>query len=204
MRDAIARTADPPTDEQLLAAFQRGHDAAFEELVHRHGAGIKAYAQRMLRSEEAAEEIYVETFSRIVRERDNLEIRGTTRGFLYTIAHRLCISRIRRRQTRRRFAPHLLALEGGRTKAPTSEDIAAAAELSQALERALERLGEEHRQVLMLRTMHGLSSRETAEITGLDESQVRSHLSYARKRLKVFLAELYQAPLVVRGEEVAR
>ena len=97
-----------------------------------------------------------------------------------------------------------MALEGGRSKQPTSEDMAAAAELSQALERALERLSDEHRQVLMLRTMHGLSSKETAEIVGLDESQVRSHLSYARKRLKVFLAELYEAPIVVRGEELAR
>jgi len=192
------------TDEQLLTAFSRGQDQAFEELVRRHGSGIKAYAQRMLRSEEAAEEIYVETFSRIVRERNNIEIRGTTRGLLYTIAHRLCISRIRRRQTRRRFAPHLMAMEGGRSKQPTSEDMAAAAELSQALERAIERLSEEHRQVLLLRTMHGLSSKETAEITGLEEGQVRSHLSYARKRLKVFLAELYEAPLVVRGEELAR
>lgn len=188
MRNATARRAEVASDEQLLERFALGSDAAFEELVRRHGPGIKAYAQRLLRSETEAEDIYVETFARVVQQRANLRRAGTTRGFLYTIAHRLCVSRVRRRQTVYRYAPQLVALEGGRSRGATSEELASAAELAADLERAIAGLSEEHRQVLMLRAVHGLSTRETAEAVGLGEAQVRSRLSWARKRLRALMA----------------
>ena len=176
------------TDEQLLHVFSRGRDDAFEALVCRHGTGIKAYAQRLLRNPELAEDVYVETFARLVRERDNLRPQGTVRGFLYTIAHNLCISLLRRRKTEREAAPQLMVIENGRGAQPGADAMASAAQVAQRLEQGIASLSYEHRQVLLLRTVHGLSSRETADVVGLDESQVRSQLSWARKCLRLFLA----------------
>ncbi len=179
---------DRQTDEELLSAFAQGHDEAFEALVHRHGVGIKSYAQRILRNPELAEDVYVETFARLVRERKNLRPSGTVRGFIYTIAHNICISLIRRRKTERDAMPQLMVIETEHNAQPSQDALASAAQVAERLEQGIATLSEDHRQVLLLRTVHGLSSRETAEVVGLDESQVRSQLSWARKRLRLFLA----------------
>jgi len=180
---------DDRSDEDLLIAFSKGADAAFEELVRRHGRGIKSYAYRLLRNDEQAEDVYVETFTRVVRERKNLRRGGTARGYLYTIAHRICIGQIRRRRTEIDALPHLVALDGGRAAGPDSEALAAAGELADDIEHAIARLSQQHRQVLLLRTAHGLSTRETAEALQIEQGQVRSQLSWARKRLRRLLAE---------------
>ena len=43
--------------------------------------------------------------------------------------------------------------------------------------------------MLLLRAIHGLSGAETAAVLGLEEGQVHSQLSYARKRLARLLEE---------------
>lgn len=175
------------TDEDLLVAFVGGDDPAFDELVRRYGTGIKSYAYRMLHNMEQAEEIYLETFAVMVKERSRLQATGTVRGYLYTVAHRLCIGVIRRRRTESRAAPQLRAIDGGQFTPPRADDAVEASELMADLEQALLALSREHRQVLMLRVVHGLSTRETARAVGLDEQQVRSQLSWARKRLRTLM-----------------
>lgn len=192
------------SDEDLLIAFAKGADAAFEELVRRHGRGIKSYAYRLLRNDEQAEDVYVETFTRVVRERKNLRKCGTARGYLYTIAHRICIGQIRRRRTEIDAMPHLVALDGRRATQPNSEALAAAGELAADIEQAIACLSQQHRQVLLLRTVHGLSTRDVAEALEVDEVQVRSQLSWARKRLRLLLAERVESEPLRRTEGVGR
>jgi RNA polymerase sigma-70 factor (ECF subfamily) len=174
-------------DRELLLAFARGDDHAFEILVQRHGSGIKSYAHRMLRNAETAEDVYVETFTRVVQERSRIRPIGSVRGYLYTIAHHLCISLLRRRGTERDGEYQISLAEHGWNLFPDGEDHTRAAELFADLEHGISRLSSRHREVLLLRVVHGLSTRETGLITGQDDGQVRSQLSWARKRLRSFL-----------------
>jgi RNA polymerase sigma-70 factor (ECF subfamily) len=185
-------------DDQLLAAFGRGDDAAFATLVERHGAAIKTYALRMLRNAEAAEDVYVETFTRVAAQRGRWTPGGTVRGYLFTIAHRLCIDVIKRRQREIAGQAQVIELETHREVAASPEAVAILDQTAAALERAIAQLPEAHRQVLLLRVVHELSTEETAAIVGLGEEQVRSQLSYARKQLRVHLAE-GAAPRRVQG-----
>lgn len=184
------------TDPQLLARFGRGDEAAFEELVHRHGASIKGYAIRMLQSPEQAEEIYAETFLRVATARGAWEDRGTVRSWLFTIAHRLCLDVLRRRATERRSVSGVLEISSTWSATPGPEAVALLGEQAARLEAALSRLSTEHREVVLLRLVHGLSAGEVAASLGVREDQVHSQLSYARKRL----AELLEAPPARRKE----
>ena len=170
-------------DETLLADYRRGDERAFELLVQRHGLAIKAYALRMLRNPEQAEEVYEETFLRVATARGRWEQRGTVRGWLFTIAHRLCLDMLRRRQVRQRAIPHLVQMESYRVS-PSPEALAALGQRAAQLEAALELLSETHREVVLLRLVHGLSAREAGQAMGVEEHQVHSLLSYARKRLR--------------------
>ncbi len=183
-------TLEHRTDEQLIRAISRRDDRAFEVLVERHGAAIKAYSMRMLRSSELAEEVYTETFLRVLEARGRRwKARGTVKGYLFTIAHRLCLDELRRRRTRREAVPGLVALAEARPVRPSPEAVAVLGQRADRLEEALQALPEEHRTALLLRVVHGLSAAETGRAMDLTEEQVHSQVSYARKRLRELLAE---------------
>ncbi len=158
-------------------------------LVGRYGTAIKGYALRMLHSPQQAEEVYVETFLRVARSRGEWEARGTVRGYLFTIAHRLCLDILRQRKVTREAVPHLVELAEARPPAPSPEAQAVLREQAAQLEALLARLPVEHREALILRVVHGLSATETAETLGITEDQVHSQVSYARKRLRAWLEE---------------
>lgn len=177
-------SGDSARDTQLLAEFARGQQRAFDVLVHRHGGDVKAYALRVLRSAEQAEEVYVEAFTKLAQLACKWKQRGTVRGFLFTAAHHQCMDILRKRRTVREANAQLVQMERTRTFQPSPEAVAQLGEFADELERALAELPEKHRHVLLLRTVHGLSAEETAQVTGLDPSQVHSRVSYARKELR--------------------
>jgi len=188
------------TDERLLQLFDKGRDPAFEELLRRHGSAIKAYALRMLRRPEVAEEVYMETFERVAALRGKRPQRGgSVRSYFFTIAHNRCVDLLRHARRVRESRPQVTELEITRKLQVSPDAEVALGRVAEELEEALATLPEGHRQVLLLRTVHGLSSRETAEIVGLDEGQVRSQLSYARKQIRKMLA-VHHAELAGRRQ----
>ncbi len=178
-----------PTDVELLERYRRGHEDAFETLVRRHGEAIKSFALRMLHSRDDAEDVYAETFLKVARARGAWEERGTVRSWLYTLARRQCLDVLRHRSVQRRTEHQMIELERWRGATPSPEARAVLGQEAERLERALARLSEEHREVLLLRVVHGLDARETGEAVGATEEQVHSRLSYARKRVRELLAE---------------
>ena len=178
---------DTRTDSQLLEGFVGGDEAAFEVMVHRHGAAVKSYALRLLSSPEEAEEVYQQTFNRLVRAEGRWEGRAKLRTWLFTVAHRMCVDILRKRRVQTRAEPNLIALAESQRVSASPEARAARGEEADRLEEALSQLPEPHREVLLLRVIHGLSGGETAAVLGLEEGQVHSQLSYARKRLAQIL-----------------
>lgn len=187
------------TDVELLQRFARGHEDAFEALVRRHGAAIKAFALRMLSSRDDAEDVYAETFLRVARAKGQWEARGTVRAWLYTLARRQCLDVLRHRAVVRRAEHHMVELEHWRGATPSPEARAVLGQEADRLEQALARLPEEHREVVLLRTIHGLDAAESAEALGCTEEQVHSRLSYARKRLKELLTGMSGADVPRAG-----
>ncbi len=176
----------PPSDESLMDAWMHGDAEAFGALLQRHGRAIKAFAFRMLRSDGEAEDVVADTFVRVATS--TWRPTGSARGWLFTIARRLCLDVLRHRRTLRAAVPHLVELDWG-APTPNPEARALLQEQASWLEAGLARLPEEHREVLLLRMVHGLSAAEVAAVLGLAEDQVHSQVSYARKRLRAVLEE---------------
>src|SRR5437588_1912662 len=92
--DAIAAlTADPPgrlSDGQLLDRFTRGRDeAAFAELVRRHGPLVLGAARRRLADRHEAEDVFQATFLALARQSARLDSGRPLAGWLYAVAARL-------------------------------------------------------------------------------------------------------------------
>lgn len=172
-------TSAPATDAELVARWMQGEEAAFDALFARHRGPVLGYASRMLQRREEAEEVCLETFARVVEGR--YRPGGSFRSFVFTIAHRLCLDRLRRRG---RWARVRTLFGGPAPLDPTPEAHALQDERCRRLDAALATLPEGHRSALLLYYKQELSSREVAEILGITDQQLRSQLSYARRRLR--------------------
>lgn len=177
------------TDEMLVMAFQRGDDAAFEVLFDRWRDRAVSYAWRITRRREEAEEIVTEAFCRVLE--GAWRPTGKFRSFLFTVVHRLCLDTIRRRGRADRATRRLEHETGPRV---TPEAVLTEQERQARLEEALEALPEEHRATLLLYYGQDLPSKEVAEVLGLEDHQVRSQLSYARRLLRKNLLPAEEEP----------
>lgn len=168
----------PRTDEDLAADHAAGDPEAFERLFERYRGKVHGYARRMLGRAEEADEVTAQTFVRILEGR--YEPTGRFRSYLFAVAHRACLERLRKRRTADKYVPWLKVVAPSRTP----EEVALVGDDQRRMERAIATLPEEHRTVLLLYYGQELASREVAAIVGCTDQQIRSKLAYARRKLR--------------------
>ena len=167
------------TDEALMKSFYGGSQDAFSVVYSRYQERSVVYAWRILRRREEAEEISAEIWLKVAR--GAWKPTGSFRSFLFTVLHRRCLDRIRQRQRRIRLLPWVQPpLFDGHTP----EDAAVKDQRLFQLEAALAGLSDEQRTAVLLYYGEELSSREVAAIVGCTDQQLRSRLSYARRKLR--------------------
>lgn len=186
--------AEGPSDEALWDAYVRGDAAAFDALLERVGPKVYAFCLRMVRQPARAEDLTQEVFLRALRHRDTFEGRSKVSTWLLTIARNVCTDEARRRQHRAHASLDQPAVEG---QSPLSERLpgpardgegrAMDAEFSDALERALQALPAEQREVFLLREVEGVPFADIAEMTGVPVNTVKSRMRYALGALRLHL-----------------
>lgn len=165
-----------------------GDGAAFAQLVMPHRAAVFHYARRLTRDDALAEDILQETLWTAFRQLQGWRGEGSARGWLLSIARsRVLMARRRRAGEPATFedADTLpeLGLAAGWGEPMDPEALAGRLETQAMLERALASLGDEDREVIVLRDLEGLSGEETAQALGLSLPAMKSRLHRARLRL---------------------
>jgi RNA polymerase sigma-70 factor (ECF subfamily) len=183
-----------PDDAQLMERLRSDPTGESLRALYRIYAGeLLGFALNALSDRETAEEIVQETFTRAWRHADRYDAaRGSVRTWLYQIARHAIID------TRRRASARPVAARGG-PDAAGLEEIAGGPSIDQAMlgwqvAAALNRLSPEHRQVIRLAHVRGMSVREIAEICGLPEGTVKSRTWYALRSLRLVLEEMGVTP----------
>jgi len=173
------------SDSDLLKAYRGGDDAALEKLLARHAPAVLRFGMKMCRDPEDANDVLQETLLAAARGMRDFRGASSLSTWLYTIARSFCIKR------QRRAAPDAL---GDRDDVPDSarapDEAAHAHEIGAALQEAIGALSPEHREVLLLRDVEGLSAPEVAEIVGINVDAVKSRLHRARVAVRERLAPM--------------
>ena len=177
------------TDEELMLAYAGGDLLAFEMLYRRHRGTLYRFLLRMLRHRADADELFQDTWSRLIaaRERYRPEAKFTT--FLLQIAHNLVVDRFRRLKPQASDEETEAVLR--QLDAPESEQpdrVLTEFEQRRRLQLALEELPDEQRVAFLLRVESGLGLEEIAEITGAGRETVKSRLRYALARIRARFA----------------
>jgi RNA polymerase sigma-70 factor (ECF subfamily) len=175
-----AEAGDAP---RFLDRLRAGDAAAFEDLVTAYQHRVFGVALRMLGNAAEAQEVAQEAFIRA--HRALADFRGDARlsTWLYAITSRLCLSRLAAGERRlgRQGEEALLRLAD---RGPAPDAVLERRELETALGRAIAELPEDHRIVVVLRDLEGLSYEEIARVLELPLGTVRSRLHRARTDLK--------------------
>jgi RNA polymerase sigma-70 factor (ECF subfamily) len=168
-------------DARLVRALQRGDRDAFAQVVDAYGPRVLALARRYTRCEADAEDLVQETFVALSRSIGKFRGDAALSTFLYRIAMNHCLKHVQRRR------PEGVALDDAPLVAPevaSPERSAERGELRARLEAALQKLSGEHRDVVLLHELHGLTYAECAEALDVPVGTVKSRLFHAFRNLR--------------------
>jgi len=168
-----------------MEAYVDGSAAAFEELYRRVGPNLFAYLLRLTRNRERAEDLLQVTFAKVHRARGSYLRGAPVLPWMLAIARRSFLDERRSASTRSEDLS-----SDGNLPEPRNEEAGVPADLSAALERALDALPEAYREAIQLTKVSGLSIAEAADVLGTTETAVklRVHRGYTllRKQLEGF------------------
>lgn len=181
-----------PTDADLLRATAAGDADAFAQFVVRHRSAVYRYARTRSRDADA-EDALQQTFVQAWRSAGTLEVAGSARAWLLTVA-RNALSRLQRRAASIGdgvpSVEELGEVAGFASEDATPERFAAAAEERERLEQALAALPDVDREILVLRDLEQLPGEEVAALLSLSLPAMKSRLHRARLRLVAELRRL--------------
>ena len=192
--EAQALTATAP-DRDLLASCRAGDPAAFARLVKLHEGMVFNLAARLLGDTEEARDVAQEVFLQVYRMLGRFEARSSLKTWIYRIAVNQCHNRRRFWHRRRRDREEALdegllrgeAIEARQGAGASPFEEARLRERARRVQDALLRLSFEHRSVLVLREVEGLTCGEVAHAIGVPEGTVKSRLSRAREAMRLLL-----------------
>lgn len=192
------RAADA-SDEELLARFRAGEDAAFEEIFRRWRGRIYRVILRFLRDRHATEDAVQDLFLKVVSAPERFEARSRFSTWLHAVARNLCIDLLRKQRYRRCASLDMPARESpnGGPGVALSEQVPCSqpspeTQAGRNIERlrllsAIARLADEQRVVFLLRETAGLSFQEIAAIMRAPLNTTKSRMRYALINLRRIL-----------------
>ena len=175
-------------DPALVRAVQRGEPGAMDDLIRGTYTDVYRLCRRLLGDPADAADATQEVFVRVVRSVLGFRGEAAFGTWLHRITVNVCLTTLRRRgdlRARGQSAGTLDAtfddLESGER---STEDRVADADLARRTTDALAQLAEDAREVVVLRDVQGLSTKETAELLGITEGAVKVRLHRAHARLR--------------------
>jgi RNA polymerase sigma factor (sigma-70 family) len=180
-----ARNPEAPPDGQLVERFHRhGDEAAFAELVRRHGPMVLGVCRSRLHNLHDAEDAFQATFLVLARKAGTIRRRDALAGWLYRVASHVSAQAAPRGPFRPRHVPELERAD--RAAGDPLLDLTVR-ELRQALYEELERLPEKYRLPLVLCYLEGRTQDEAARELGWSNAALRGRLIRGREQLRARL-----------------
>src|SRR5205814_3205644 len=195
---------DSPDDNSLVRNARRGDAQAFRALVERYQRRVYQLALGMVKDADEAMDITQETFVRVHRYLPSFKGESSFFTWTYRIATNLCLDAARKRGRSERVEMDERDAEIEARMDPPSAALAGPqraalnAELKAKIDEALRELSENHRAILLLREVEGLSYEELAQTLGIRKGTVMSRLFHARlkmqRKLREYLGEDARLP----------
>lgn len=170
-----------------MLAYAGGDADAFQVLYQRHRNRLYGFLMRSLGQRDLADDVFQETWSRVIRARHSYRPEARFGTWLLQIAHNLLIDRHRRLRPDVPLDAVAEPVDDGNGEG-RPEAVLDRFERNRRLRQAIDALPAQQRQAILLRLDQELALDEIATITGVGRETVKSRLRYAMARLREALA----------------
>ena len=179
-------------EAELIERSRKGDSEAFGVLVERYQRRVVGVALAVVHNQDDAIELAQETFVRAYENLSKFESRSSFSTWLYRIAANLAIDFWRREGRHVVLHGEDAETEIGKLPNLTGDSFkeVSRSELSARLKQALEELTPEHRAVILLREVEGMSYDEISDVLQCPRGTVMSRLHYARTHLRNILKDV--------------
>jgi len=181
--------AEPRPDAELVRLCQNGTVAAFEDLVRRHQQRVFALVAGILRRPQDVEDVAQQVFLKAYLGLGRFDQRAAFSTWLYKIAVNECWDYLRKKKVRPLVYEADLSeeqvsqLDGIMSSERPPQNPRDRAEIRQLLEKVLDALPEQDRQLLLLKEVEGFTVQELADMLRLNVNTVKVRLFRARGRI---------------------
>jgi RNA polymerase sigma-70 factor, ECF subfamily len=186
------------TDEELILEFQQNNtEAAFEILVDRFKNPLTNFVFRFLGDYEACVDVVQETFIKVYRYKDSYNSIAKFSTWIYTIAGNLARTEYQKRKRRKYFSINAYGEDKNETYDIPDESyrpdvITDSGIKDEIIQKALLKVSDAYREVVVLRDIQELSYEEISEITGITVGTVKSRINRGRAQLQKMLKDIYK------------
>lgn len=182
------------TDEQLVAAYAQGSNEAFDALLSRYQNNVYSYIFRIVKDQEVADDIFQETFVKIittVRQGRYVDT-GRFAAWMMRIARNLIIDYFRQEKS-----SNTVSIDLGDTDVlnrrdfsdGTIEDSMIVDQIHSDVRKLMESLPETQREVLEMRFFKDMSFKEIAETTNVSINTALGRMRYALMHIRKLAKE---------------
>ena len=169
------------SDEQLVASALQGEQSAFEAIMRRHNRLLFRAARGVVSDDAEAQDVVQETWAAAFRGLQAFRRQASVKTWLTQILVRQAAWHYRKANR-----AHLLRQASEPVRVLPAQQRA---EMRLDLGEAILALGPEHREVIVLRELQGLSYEEIASTLGVPRGTVESRLFRARRQLQDLLKD---------------
>jgi RNA polymerase sigma-70 factor (ECF subfamily) len=174
---------------EILRTDPRLKEKAFEALYSRFSKRIFVFLKKMLGSDPVVEDIFQETFIRVLRCAEKDVRLDNVNAFIYKIAGNLALNQIAKNKRVRNVFVSSIDIE--KSSGQSHSDSFESDEIASMVEKALELLPDEMKEAFCMQNYLGLKYEEIGEITGKPVSTVRNRVVRAKSKLREILAPFY-------------
>ncbi len=188
---------------QLMLAWQRGDETAFDRIVEAYSGQVWALLTRFLPGRANREDLVQEVFLRVIRARDRYEPSARFSTWLYRIVFNLAVNETQRTSGKERGTGTAGATEvsaDGLAHVPDEQvpdplEQMERGDVVLAVRAAIQRLPEQQRMALLLAKYHEMPYVEIAAVLGSSEKAIKSLVHRARENLRASLAPFLKGEL---------
>lgn len=177
-------------DDEVMLKYREGEALAMDELLRRYKNPVYRFAYRICLNTHEAEDVAQEVFLRLHQHKDAYRPQGKFSAWIFSIAHNLCLSRLRKRRwqamwPRKKDNPdELIEVE---SPDPSPSDIAEENDQARQVRQGIQELPFLQREALVLREYQDLDYHEIARILKKPLNTVKTLIYRARQTLQARL-----------------
>ncbi len=199
MSQQLKHNSDEATDEMLMLSYAQGEHSAFEALYLKHKGGLYRYFIRQLGDAQLAEDLYQETWGRVIRRAAQYQVTAKFTTWLYKIAHNLLIDHVRAVKPVDSYEnidsmqhEEQVAQFNRVASSNTLDEQAIFEQQSLLFKLCISLLPQVQKEALLLNLETGLTTQVISEIVGASFEATKSRLRYAHAGVKECVTQKWQ------------